>query len=243
MSSQQQASDRLLLESFTRPENAIAAAVDAASAFLTEHGARLSAIEAAANPHGSASFDGASDAVLLSCRPAERVDAVALVATGDDEFNRVVRTLGALTDEAVFLRDVARERVYAPLSLFGAVGDDDGSGLAVGEGLLEAMVGKALPRLADVANFSARAAALAANMAAQLAGLLGRGSPLAPAWSEVRLRPFFFALGDLLTSLITIDAIVRGNKMVRAHAREGGGGTRARGDGEARRRRARARTA
>ena len=39
------ASERLLLESFSRPENAIASAVDAAADFLREHSARLAAVK------------------------------------------------------------------------------------------------------------------------------------------------------------------------------------------------------
>jgi len=42
-------------------------------------------------------------------------------------------------------------------------------------------------------------------------------SGVGPAWQDVRLKPVYLALGDLLGVLITIDTIVRSNRMVRPH--------------------------
>ncbi len=205
--------DRLLLESFTRPENLIDYEIEKGVKLLAEHRARLAAVEAAINPEVEPVADGASDAVLLTCHPADRVDATSLIATSNAPFNKVVLVLGALCDEAAFLRERARARFYAFLSLFGHSKEDDGADYS--EGVLEAMLGQCLPRFQDCANFCARVNALVHNILAQLAALLGKGSEFAPAWAEVRLRPVFLALGDLLTTLVTIDAIVRGNRMVR----------------------------
>ena len=205
--------DRALLESFSRPENLIEHELAKASALLAEHRARLAAVEGAlGGGGGGGGADAAGDALLLTLRPADRVDATALVATGDVPFDRTMRVLGALCDEAAFLRD--RLGRAAPfLSLFGHSREDDGGDF--GEGVLEAMAGKCLPRFVDTANLAARAAALAANATQQIAALFGKGSAFAPAWADVKLRPLFFALGDVLACLVTLDAIVRGNKMVR----------------------------
>lgn len=41
-----------------------------------------------------------------------------------------------------------------------------------------------------------------------------QASPFSAAWREVKLRPVFLALGDAMTLLITLDTIVRNNRMV-----------------------------
>ena len=219
--------DRALLESFSRPDDLIAYELDKGLMLVSEHRAKLAAVEAALAAAGSgfSPSDSAGDALMLTMRPAERVDANALVATGDISFDRTVRALGALCDEASVLRDRAPDgrlgRIAAFLSLFGHTAEDDGDGggAGLGEGVLEAMVGAALPRFQDAANYCDRIAALVGNATAQIAALFGKGSTFAPAWGEVKLRPFFLALGDLLTCLVTVDAIVRGNRLVRTSSK------------------------
>lgn len=205
--------DHLLLESFTRPENLVSYQIEKIVKFEGEHRDRLAAVEAAINVSVEPVADSAADPIVLTCHPADRVDQTSLVCTGDVGFNKVILVLGALCDESAYLKQHARETFYGFLSLFGLSRDDDGAEYT--EGVLEAMLGSCLPTFQNCANMCERINALVLNTLQQLAALYGRGSEFAPAWAEVRLRPVMYALGDLLTILITIDAIVRANRMVR----------------------------
>jgi hypothetical protein len=204
--------DRLLLESFTRPENLIEYQIEKIVKFEAEHRERLAAVEAAINPNVAPVTDSAADPIVLTCHPADRVDSDLLVNTSDIGFNKIMLVFGALCDESAFIKAKAHERFYAILSLFAHSKEDEGADYT--EGVLEAMVGKCLPVFQDCANLCDRINALVLNLLQQVAALYGKGSEFAPAWTEVRLRPVFLALGDLLTVLITLDAIIRGNPMV-----------------------------
>jgi WASH complex subunit 7, N-terminal len=206
------ATDRLLLESFTRPESLIDYVESKIIDFEFEHRDRLAAIESAINPSTLPVGDSASDLIVLTCHPADRVEYVDLVNTSEPDFNKIVLVLGTLVDEAMFLKDQAEAKFYSFLSLFGHSKDDDEAEYA--EGVLEAMMGKCLPRFQDCSNLCERITAVATNILQQLAAIHSRGSQFAAAWGEVRLRAVWLALGDLFTVLTTIDAIVRGNKMV-----------------------------
>lgn len=205
--------DRLLLESFTRPENLIDYQVEKIVKFEAEHHERLCAVEAAINPEVEPVSDSAADPIVLTCHPADRVDYTALVTTADESFNKIMLVFGALCDEVSLLREQAEQKFYGFLTLFAFSKEDDNVDYT--EGVLEAMMGKCLPRFQDCANYCGRINMVVRNILLQLAALHGKGSEFAPAWAEVRLRPVFLALGDLLRILMTLDAISRGNKLVR----------------------------
>ncbi len=120
--------------------------------------------------------------------------------------------LAALVEEADFLKRTAAAKFYAQLALVGATDHDDAG--AYPDGALEAMLGRALPLLQDAANFVSRVNAVTVSLVRQVAALFSRGSGFAGGFREVRLRPVVLALGDLLTVLITLDAIVKANAAI-----------------------------
>ena len=90
--------------------------------------------------------------------------------------------------------------------------DDDAT--AYTDGVLESMLGLTLPLLQEAANFCNRVNAVVLNVVQQFVSLYGRDSRFAPGWSGTRLKPVLLGLGDMLTVLVTMDAIVRDNKLI-----------------------------
>ena len=120
----------------------------------------------------------------------------------------------ALTPTCEELRQTAEAKFFAQLALFGHSKHDDADDY--GEGLLEAMMGRALPLLQDTANFAGRLCAVVLQIVRQLQALASPKAGFAAGFRDVRLRPVSLALGDALAVLQTLDAIVTGNRVVAA---------------------------
>ena len=97
----------------------------------------------------------------------------------------------------------AEAKLFAPLALFGHSGNDDAE--EWGDGLLEAMVGAALPVLQDGANLVARLQLVVKHLVRQVRGLLHPSSRFAGGFREAKLGPVAGALGDALRALLGVD--------------------------------------
>lgn len=73
-----------------------------------------------------------------------------------------------------------------------------------------------LPLFQEAANFCGRVNAVVLNVVQQFVSLYARDSRFAPGWGSTRLKPVLVGLGDLLAVLVTMDAIVRDNKLIAA---------------------------
>jgi WASH complex subunit 7 len=147
-------------------------------------------------------------------QPHERLEIFSLFRSSDPSFNKVCTVLAALVEEVEFLLHTAEAKFYAQLSLFGHSKHDDGD--EFGDGILEAMMGRSVPLFQDTANYVARLSAVVLNLVRQLQALFGRGSGFAGGFREVKLKPVVVALGDALTVLATLDAVVTGNRVIAA---------------------------
>ena len=76
------------------------------------------------------------------------------------------------------------------------------------------MLGLSLPLFQEAANFCGRVNAVVLNVVQQFVSLYARDSRFAPGWSGTRLKPVLVGLGDVLSVLVTMDAIVRDNKLI-----------------------------
>ena len=203
-----------LLEALVRPDNLVEYQLDREVVFLADYRAQLEAVEASINAHVAPVADGAGDAVALSVQPPERQEVFQLFATQDAGFNKLGAVFAALCEEVAFLRQTAEAKFFAQLALFGHSKHDDADDY--GEGLLEAMMGRALPLLQDTANFAGRLCAVVLQIVRQLQALASPRAGFAAGFRDVRLRPVSLALGDALAVLQTLDAIVTGNRVVAA---------------------------
>jgi hypothetical protein len=78
------------------------------------------------------------------------------------------------------------------------------------------MLGLSMPLFQEAANFCGRVNAVVLNVIQQFVALYARESRFAAGWSGVKLKPVLLALGDLLHAVVTMDAIVRDNKLILA---------------------------
>jgi hypothetical protein len=76
------------------------------------------------------------------------------------------------------------------------------------------MLGLAIPLFQEAANFCGRVNSVVLNVMQQFVALYARESRFAPGWTAVRLKPVILALGDLLAAVVTMDAVVRDNKLI-----------------------------
>ena len=203
-----------LLEALVRPDNLVEYQLDREVKFLADYRAQLEAVEESINAHVSPVADGPGDAVALSVQPTERQEVFQLFASPDAGFNKLGAVFAALCEEVCFLRTTAEAKFYAQLALFGHSKHDDADDYS--EGILEAMMGRALPLFQDTANFAARLSAVALQLVLQLQALHAPRAGFAAGFRDVRLRPVLLALGDALAVLQTLDAIVTGNRVVAA---------------------------
>lgn len=112
--------DRPLLDPFARPEQVIEAQIASSVAFQQDVRARLAAAESVLNADSVPMRDTASDPIVLTAHPTDRVDHNVLIATPYLDFNKIITVFAALCDEVEFLKHDAATKFYAPLALFGA---------------------------------------------------------------------------------------------------------------------------
>jgi WASH complex subunit 7 len=137
---------------------------------------------------------------------------LSLARTNDAAFNKILITFCALSEEVSFLRATAEKKFYAQLILFGHSKNDDAEQWS--EGLLESQMGIVLPLLQDAANFVRRVNSVVAAIVAQVRALFSRGAGFLGGFAGVKLSPVVLALADALRVLITLDAVVRGSRLL-----------------------------
>lgn len=150
--------------------------------------------------------------MLLSATPSDRVSLLTLARSPDAAFNKILLTFCSLADEVAFLRATAEAKFYAQLTLFGHSKNDDAEQWS--EGLLEAQVGVVLPLLQDAANFVRRVHAVVGAIVAQMRALFSRQAGFLAGVAGVKLAPLVLALADALRILVTLDAVLRGSRLL-----------------------------
>lgn len=181
---------------------------------LTEsHRKRLLDLEAMATRHPIARADSVADPVQVHSTPDERVHVFDVVDSAVEESNpltrRIIIALGALSFEMEELARTAEREYYPGLTLFGWSKQDDEYTWPVGD--LEMMMGRTLPLVQDVSNFTQRCRDVSLNAIQQLAMLYNPKQGVYPLWIAAELRAFYHRFGAMLRSVLTIDLLVKGN--------------------------------
>jgi WASH complex subunit 7 len=197
--------------------------------FVQEHEVMLKTIEERTRNTIVEAYDSHNRAIKVNINTPERVHAQDLIYTDNEILRKVLSVLVFLCDEVQELVDIAEQKMYRPLEVFGvplpvnADNNKDGdSGSADGglsalmkPGTREKMVGKFMPMLQDLSNFIDRCYTVATNFIQQLSSLLRPKEGLYKStFKNVHLIPCFKALGDLFTVLITLDSVVNSNDVL-----------------------------
>lgn len=197
--------------------------------FVQEHEVILKSVEERTRDTITEAYDSHYRAVKVHVDTPERVHTQDLIYTDNEILRKVLSVLVFLCDEVQELVDIAEQKMYRPLQVFGTAlpansdnNKDGDSGSSEGglsalmrPGTREKMVGQFLPTLQDLANFIDRCYTVTTNFIQQLSSLLHPKEGLYKStFKNVHLIPCFKALGDLFGVLITLDSIVTSNDML-----------------------------
>lgn len=164
-------------------------------------------------------------AFRVATDPKERILAQDFfVAPDNPQLRKTLTVLVYLCDEITDLVEIADDKVFGPISMFGLkpvkpsddTGEDNGDGddeYKMGE--REALLGKFLPTLQEIRNFVDRCYCLGLNMVQQLGSLLAvNNASYRSLLQRSHLQYVFTKLGELLVMLITVDQVVAANAML-----------------------------
>lgn len=141
--------------------------------FVQEHEAILREIENATRGAPAEVRELPYPVVKMSTVPIERVLAQDMVVSDNELLQKVLTVMVFLCDEMNELKDIAENKLFGPLLMFGAH-----SPSLLGEesptlpGDREKSIGEILPTLQEVANFVDRCYAVSINTVQQLASLM-----------------------------------------------------------------------
>eukprot|EP00606_Chrysophyceae_sp_TOSAG23-5_P000989 GSChrysophyteH2.ASY1.ANO1.1643.1 assembled CDS len=181
--------------------------------FVQEHEVILRTIEEATRNAIAEAPETHYRAIRVVAETPERVLPQDLIDSDHELLRKVVSVLIFLCDEVHDLADIAENKMYKPLEMFGQtpplVESDAGSDR-------EKMIGHFLPLLQDLSNFIDRCYVVASNIVQQLASLLKPKEHLyKTCFKDTHLTPCFSALGEVLSILITLDSIIDGNDAIK----------------------------
>lgn len=157
----------------------------------------------------------------------ERVLAQDLIFTDNEIIRKAVTVLVFLCDEINQLKDIAESKFYRSLMMFGCNASttttsshneqqhnsNNTSSSFEQPGNKEYMIGKFLPFLQELSNFIDRCYSVCLNLVQQVASLMNPNELLYRSIFEHTHLPIVsLCLGDLLTILISLDAIIKHNQ-------------------------------
>ena len=192
--------------------------------FIQKHESILHNIEKATRTTIMPSSDSHSRPIKLTTESVERVLPQDLIFTDNEPVRKSVTVLVFLCDEISQLREIAETRFFRPLLMFGQNPPDavdfekskhppkPEEPLFEQAGMKEKMVGRFMPFLQELSNFIDRCYSVCLNLVQQLASLMDNKELLYRCmFNSMHLTSVFKSLGELLTILISLDAIVAHN--------------------------------
>ncbi len=195
--------------------------------FVQEHEVILRTIEEATRNAIAEAPETHYRAIRMVTDTPEKVLPQDLIDTDNELLRKVISVLVFLCDEVNDLVDIAENKLYRPLQMFGQTPstaggsgdgdralDDDDDSFKPGE--REKMIGHFLPLLQDTSNFIDRCYTVATNLVQQMASILKPKEQLyRSAFKETHMSTAFISLGQLLTILITLDNIIDSNDTIK----------------------------
>jgi len=188
--------------------------------FVQEHETILRHVEDATRTAIADAPETHYRAIRVAMEPPERVFANDLVSMDNELLRKVLTVLVFLCDEIRELRDIAENRLYRSLTIFGQIPIKSkvDANDSVPPGERESMIGKFLPTLQDLSNFVERCYSVAANLVQQLSALLSPKEHLyRTTFQSAHLTSVFSALGELLSITVILDCIIEQNECLKEY--------------------------
>lgn len=189
--------------------------------FVQKHEEMLHSIDNLTRTAISETADSHSRPIRAAVAPMEKVLPQDIISTENDHLRKVLTALIFLCDEIAQLKEIAENRFYRPLIMFGQMPpelSEPVNGKRVSNdpdapGRKEKMIGQFLPFLQELSNFIDRCYAVAMNLVQQMASLHSPKEMLyKTTFKHTHLYGMFRSFGDLLTILITLDTIIQQNE-------------------------------
>lgn len=169
-----------------------------------------------------------SPAIKFCFDSVERVLPQDLALTDNEIIRKSITVLVFLCDEISQLKEIAETRFYRSLLMFGNNPPDppvieqrlikhgqEEAAFFDQPGMKEKMMGRVLPFLQELSNFIDRCYSVCLNLVQQVASLMNPNELLyRNIFEHTHLLVVTEALGDLLTVLISLDAIVKHNHLL-----------------------------
>jgi hypothetical protein len=159
--------------------------------FAQEHETLLREIENATRDAIVNASEGHYRPIRMVAEPPERVFPQDIIITDNDLLHKVLTVLVFLCDEIHELNEMARNKLFVPLIMFGqrpadtSSADDDSDR---NDGRKEKMMGTVLPLLQEISNFVDRCYSVSINLVQQLSSLIsGKEQLYRSSFQKVRM--------------------------------------------------------
>ncbi|XP_076340851.1 strumpellin and WASH-interacting protein isoform X2 [Tachypleus tridentatus] len=183
--------------------------------FIQEYASQLQGIEHALDETLNESWDMTFDPVSLQFLPYERTTLLELVSTDNKILNKVITVFARLCCEIKELCHEAKSKFFNALLFYGE-GEPSG-GLQEGEA--QVYIGHMISVMQELSCFINRCYLVTKNLVHQLASLYcgNKNGPTVIDVTDVHFQKVYEHLGELLTTLITLDEIVQSQATFREH--------------------------
>jgi WASH complex subunit 7 len=156
-------------------------------------------------------WDSFNDCVKFKFQSYEVLRFDELMQTDNKLLQKILLVISVLCDEMKQLKELAEEKIYPPLSIFG-----DSVNEQLEEGEKQLMFGRSIPLLMDVWNYCERVNAVVTNVVRQLASIYNIKNTKTRnglnSYLNVHFLPVYASLADLLSVMITLDEIIQNNQ-------------------------------
>ncbi|XP_067134049.1 WASH complex subunit 4 isoform X3 [Centruroides vittatus] len=183
--------------------------------FMEEYGTQLKEIEHALDETLSDIWDMTLDPISLQYLPYERTNLLELISTDNKILNKIITALAAICCEMQELCYEAKTKYYNILLFYGE-GEPKGG---FQEGDAQIAIGRIISVMQELSCFVNRCNLVVKNTIHQMASLYtnNKNGPTLIDVTDVHFQTVYKHLGELLTTLITLDEIIDIQVTLREH--------------------------
>lgn len=183
--------------------------------FMEDYGTQLKEIEYALDETLSDVWDMTLDPISLQYLPYEKTNLLELISTDNKILNKIITALAAICCEMQELCYEAKTKFYNALLFYGE-GEPKGG---FQEGDAQIAIGRIISIMQELSCFVNRCNLVIKNTIHQMASLYSnnKNGPTLIDVTDVHFQTVYKHLGELLTTLITLDEIIKTQDTLREH--------------------------
>lgn len=183
--------------------------------FMEDYTAQLKSMEQSLDETICDAWDSELDAISLQYIPYENTSLLELISTDNKILNKVVTVLAALCAEMKHLCYEAKTRLHNALLFYGE-GSLSSNNIADGEA--QVAIGRMISLMQDLSCHVSRCYLVAKSVIQQMSALFDKSKPSCVIdVTDVHFQTVFEHLGEMLSSLVTLDEIVQTQSTLRDH--------------------------